>query len=116
MLEFEARKLDSCNIIDLKGEIDGMGLERFKKALTGAVSEECDAVVLNFSHVVFISSSGLGALVSFYKLLKAEDKQLAVYGLRDVIRQVFEIVRLNKVISIADSEADALALVSATKE
>ncbi|MBM7865321.1 anti-sigma factor antagonist [Heliobacterium gestii] len=116
MLEYRTRKLGSCNIVDLQGEIDGLGLERFKKALTEAVTEKCEAIVLNFTDVVFISSSGLGALVAYYKQLQSDNLQLSVFGLRDVIRQVFEIVRLNKVIAIVDSEEDALALVSAAKE
>lgn len=115
MLEFQARKLGSCNVLDLKGEIDGVGLEQLKAGLAEVSLDECTAIVLNFTDVVFISSSGLGTLVTFYKQLRARNRQLAVYGLRDVIRQVFEIVRLNKVIALVDSEEEALALVNETK-
>lgn len=115
VLEFQARKLGSCNVLDLKGEIDGVGLEQLKAGLAEVSLDECTAIVLNFTDVVFISSSGLGTLVTFYKQLRARNRQLAVYGLRDVIRQVFEIVRLNKVIALVDSEEEALALVNETK-
>lgn len=103
-------------MLDVSGEIDGIGLEEFKEGLLKAEEAGDGAVILNFTEVVFISSSGLGALVAFYKRLRAKDRQLAVYGLRDVIQQVFEIVRLNKVITLAGSEEEACRLVQAVKE
>ncbi|QGG49339.1 anti-anti-sigma factor [Heliorestis convoluta] len=109
-MEFQTRELGSSNVLDVRGEIDGLGLERFKAGLAEAGKGESKAVILNFTDVMFISSSGLGALVAFYKQLRSQNRRLIVYGLRDVIRQVFEIVRLNKVIILVDTEKDALSL------
>ncbi|WP_170270322.1 STAS domain-containing protein [Heliorestis acidaminivorans] len=113
MLELQTRELGSSKVVDIKGEIDGVGLDRFKAGLAEAGDAEGQSVILNFTDVMFISSSGLGALVAFYKQLRAQNRKLIVYGLRDVIRQVFEIVRLNKVMILVDTEEEALKLLEA---
>ena len=66
-------------------------------------------LLLNMSNVTYISSSGLGAIVSLFKKVTRQGGKLKVCGLQQVVREVFEVMHLNKVIPIFDTEEEALA-------
>lgn len=66
-------------------------------------------ILLNFSHVEFLSSSALGKLISLDKHIKQKDGTLKMSNIRPEIMEVFAITRLNKLFDIKDDVPDALA-------
>lgn len=67
-------------------------------------------IVLNFDNVEFLSSAALGKLITFEKKAKRNDSQLILSNISPEIFQVFAITNLDKLFTIKDSEADALAV------
>ncbi len=66
-------------------------------------------IVLNFSVVEFLSSAALGKLITLDRKQKAQNGLLKLSNIRPEIYEVFAITKLNKLFSILDDEADALA-------
>jgi anti-sigma B factor antagonist len=66
-------------------------------------------IVLNFSHVEFLSSAALGKLIGFEKKVSANKSSLMLTNIRPEIYEVFAITKLTKLFTIKDDEADALA-------
>ncbi len=66
-------------------------------------------IVLNFSHVEFMSSAALGKLISFEKKVSAAGSKLMLSNIRPEIHEVFAITKLTKLFTIKEDEADALA-------
>ena len=58
----------------------------------------------------FLSSAALGKLITFEKKVKRNDSQLVLTNISPEIFQVFAITNLDKLFTIKDSEADALAI------
>jgi anti-anti-sigma factor len=67
-------------------------------------------MILNFSHVEFMSSAALGKLITFDKKAKRAKAELILTNISPEIFQVFSITNLDKLFQIKDCEADALAV------
>ena len=72
--------------------------------------DERKKIVLNFSHVEFLSSAALGKLITLDKRVKQASAELILTNIRPEIYEVFAITKLTKLFEIKDDEADALAV------
>jgi anti-sigma B factor antagonist len=98
-------------IIDIRGEVTGFA----ESILTDAYNQACDAaarvVVLNFSGLEYMNSSGIGLLVTLLIRAQRQKQRLLACDLSEHYRQIFELTRLNEAIGIFSSENEALASV-----
>ena len=62
-------------------------------------------VVLNFTGLEYMNSSGIGLLVTLLVRANRNRQRLLAYGLTDHYRQIFELTRLDEAIGIHDDEA-----------
>ncbi len=65
--------------------------------------------VLNLSRVVMMDSCGLAAIISVKRLLDQREAKLALSNLSDLLKRLFHLTRLDRVITIHPTEAEALA-------
>jgi anti-sigma B factor antagonist len=104
------RKANSAaNIIDIRGEVTAFAEQVLNEAYGQASTGGVRAVVLNFSQLEYMNSSGIGLLVTTLIRAKRQGQKLLAYGLNDHYRQIFELTRLNEAIGVYDSETKALA-------
>ena len=105
------RASDKASIIDIYGDINA-GAE---KALMDAYAQACTngaaAIILNFSGLEYMNSSGIGLLVTLLIRINRQKQKLLSYGLSDHYQQIFALTRLNEAIGIYGSEQEALAAV-----
>ena len=66
------------------------------------VLETYDRVTLDMSQVNFVDSSGLGALLSCQRTLNNKGGDLRLCGVRARVRAMFELVRMHRVLTIAE--------------
>jgi|GEM_PF-775071 len=69
-------------------------------------------LVIDLSEVMMIASAGLGSLVTLDKACKKNGGKLAMFGMSDQLRQVFEITRLHKLLLLAKDRDAAVKAVS----
>ena len=100
---------DKASIIDIEGEVTSAAENALMDAYTQAVSHNAHAIVLNFSRMEYMNSSGIGLLVTLLIRTQRQKQHLHVCSLSDHYRQIFELTRLNEAIGIYASEADAVA-------
>lgn len=61
-------------------------------------------VVLDFADVTYINSSGLGSCVTIHNQAKSQKAGVVLYRMRDDIRDVFKMTRMDKIFKIAPDE------------
>lgn len=105
-MEISTRQDQACTIVDLVGEVDIHGTPRLKETLASLTKGQAKLLV-NFSGVTYIDSSGLGVLVGALKEATKEGGRLALSGLTRDVRTVFDLTRLAKFFEIYDDEATA---------
>jgi anti-sigma B factor antagonist len=69
------------------------------------------AVILNFSGLEYMNSSGIGLLVTLLIRTQRQKQRLLAFGLNEHYRQIFDLTQLDKAIGIYASEAAALTAV-----
>lgn len=105
---FEARvsSLDGGTVVVMTGTVNRAA----KEALESAYEEATAApgrVLLDFSGVDYINSTGIAVIVGVLAMARAEDREVGAFGLTDHYREVFNITRLADFMTIYDDETAA---------
>jgi anti-sigma B factor antagonist len=95
------------SVIEIAGEVtrdsDPALQDAYQRAADGAT-----AIVLSFDKLEYMNSSGIGLLVTLLVRAQRNSQQILAYGLTDHYREIFELTRLDEVISIHETEQAAL--------
>ena len=109
-LTTEVRKVNPfTSIIDIHGEINAQAESVLMDAYTQASVAGVRSIILNFSGLEYMNSSGIGLLVTLLIRIKRQNQRLLAYGLSDHYEQIFELTRLNEAIGIYSTEAEAIS-------
>ena len=101
----------NASIIDIEGQVNSFAENALMDAYTEASSKGAKAIVLNFSRLEYMNSSGIGLLVTLLIRVKRQGQRLLACGLTDHYRQIFELTRLNEAILVYPSEQEAIAAI-----
>jgi len=113
-LSFEARvRRDNVRVaIDLQGELNSAADQELNKAFTEAQKSNPAIILLNFTNVSYINSTGIALVVGVIAQAQNKHQKLVVYGLSDHYVRIFQITRLADFLEIATDETSALAKLS----
>ena len=102
MCEATTRALPGAAVIELSGEVDGSAATVLTDAYAQAVTPDGDprTVVLDFSAVDYINSTGIALIVSVLARARAERRKVVACGLSPHYREIFDITRLSDFIEL----------------
>ncbi|GAB3474029.1 STAS domain-containing protein [Nocardiopsis coralliicola] len=95
-------------IVALRGEIDLGSQESFRTALEAALAQAPNRLVLDFTEVRFIDSSGLQVLISAHETASAAGIGIAVAAPSRHIAKVLHVTSLDRRVAVWDSVDRAL--------
>jgi anti-sigma B factor antagonist len=101
----------TVSIIDIHGDVTGFSENTLMDAFAQASNGTTSAILLNFSDLEYMNSSGIGLLVTLLIRTQRQKQQLKAYGLSPHYREIFQLTRLNEAIGIYTDEVEALASV-----
>ncbi len=90
---------DTCRL-SVAGALDALSAPDIRPIFEAVVADGVRHVTLDLDRVTFIDSSGIGAIVSLYKGVKADRGQFAVVGVRDQPLAVFKVLELDRVFGL----------------
>ncbi len=99
------------NIVALEGEIDLHESPNVREALKGLIEKKLPRILVDLTGTSYIDSSGLAVLIDAMQRIQSYGGKLALFGLRDNVRTVFEIARLDQVFKIYLDKNTALTAV-----
>ena len=102
------RREDAVAIVDLPTRIDASAEQTLNEAYEGAISGGSTRVILNFSGVDYLSSTGIALIVGILARSRKEGRQVSASGLSDHYREIFEITRLADFMRIFPDERAAI--------
>jgi anti-sigma B factor antagonist len=106
------RKINNTvSIIDIEGDVSAFAEDTLMEAYANASTPSTRAIILNFSGLEYMNSSGIGLLVTLLIRINRQKQRMLAFGLSEHYKHIFELTRLNEAISIYDTEADVLAAV-----
>ncbi len=106
-MQISTRTTNDIHIVAVTGSLDSTTSPAAQKSLD-AVLAGAKKVALDFSALDYISSAGLRILLGAAKQLRASGGTLGMFGLNPSVREVFEISGFSSILSIYQSEAEAL--------
>ncbi len=80
----------------------------FKTAISEQIGDTPRGLIIDFSKVDFIDSSGLGTLVSLLKMMNGKG-EMTLCALNPGIRNMFTLTRMDRIFRICPDRATALA-------
>lgn len=106
-ISVDTQCVGGAGILRIHGEITGQS-EGPLMAAYGTVGG-ARSIVLDFGHLEYMNSGGIGLLVTLLVRAQRAGQQLLAIGLSDHYRQILALTRLDEAIGIHDDEAAALA-------
>lgn len=113
-LTARVRSQPDLAIIDLSGGINALGEETLNKAHREAEQLDPKTILLNFTRVGYINSTGIALIVRLLSKARESKRELGVYGLTDHYREIFRITRLVEYMAIYPNEASALQAIQSS--
>lgn len=95
-------------IIELHGEINGFAEETLNSAYAEAEREDPNVILLNFSDVEYINSTGIALIVGLLARARKVHQALLACGLSEHYVEIFHITRLADFMSVFPDESSAL--------
>jgi anti-sigma B factor antagonist len=89
----------AATVLRIEGSLDAMSTPELRPVLEELIAERVPHVTVDLSHLRLIDSSGVGAIVSLYKRMRAQSCRVTVRGLRDQPLAIFRLLRLDRVFS-----------------
>ena len=86
--------------VTLSGSIYAEDATRLRKSLLELIIEGHNTLIIDLKDADFIDSAGLGTLVAIHKRARENGGSVSIQGLQGFVRELFELVRLDKVFEI----------------
>ena len=112
-MQIEKSTTDGVTTLTLTGEIDLHASPALRKELQNCAEEKTAVLLVDFSSVNYIDSSGLATFIEYVRDTSAFEGKIALFGLKKKVRTIFDLVRLNELFTITDSAEAATAALAA---
>src|SRR6266513_1303626 len=99
----------TTSIIDVQGEVSAQAENALMSAYTEASTPTTRIIILNFSGLEYMNSSGIGLLVTLLIRINRQKQRMYAFGLSEHYRHIFELTRLSDAIKIYENESAALS-------
>jgi anti-sigma B factor antagonist len=104
---------DGLHIVALSGEIDLHHSPELRALLDAHAKAKRPTLLLDFSEVQYIDSSGLATLIEYVQKVYKFRGLLALGGVSERLRTIFDLARLGEIFPIHTSLAEARAALTA---
>jgi anti-sigma B factor antagonist len=99
----------SVAVVSVSGEIDAYSAGILRRELLGVIGVGAQVVVVDLDAATFVDSITLGVLLGAFRRLQNRHGELRVACANPVIRRIFEITQLDRVLALYPSRDEALA-------
>ena len=100
---------DGIHHLSIEGQLDAVSVSDLRGELDKLVGARPKAVEVDLSQLRMIDSSGVGALVSLYKRVRAQGGNVVIKGVRDQPLAIFQLLQLDRSHAATRQEAVAAA-------
>ncbi|MCK4765703.1 MAG: STAS domain-containing protein [Candidatus Aminicenantes bacterium] len=99
-MNIKIKRQEEKTTVFLSGNIDIPSAEVLKKKLFKVSEDGAKEIVLDFEEVVSVGSSGIGAIIYFYKQFATTGGKAAIINVNKEIASLFNIIKLDLLMEI----------------
>ena len=105
-MEIKVEQVNNVSILSLDGEVNAFNSRDLVAKIANLIEEGQYHIAVNLTEVTYVDSSGLGALVSGLKKVKAHDGSLTLIDPQPDVREALRMTRLDTIFHITDSVSE----------
>lgn len=109
MLRIEKTKEENTVILHLIGEVDASNSVLLDQSIQEVVQQGASFLLIDGKELGYISSAGLGVFMSYLDDFSERGIRFAIFGLSDQVEEVFKILGLDRLITIAPDKSTAIS-------
>lgn len=107
MLNIERDTEGEVSVLQVSGEIDASS-SIFLDEEMGKALEQGAKIAVDLTGLEYISSAGLGVFMSYISDLEAKKMTMVLFGMKEKVFQVFQILGLDQLLTIVDTREEAI--------
>lgn len=107
-LHYSSSKHDDAILITISGNLDAETAPQFSEKLENEMNKGVVKIACNLKDIDFISSAGVGVLISGNQKLKKSGGEIKLVGLSDKNKKIFKLMGFTHVFSIHETNDEAL--------
>ncbi len=112
-MRITTRVVEGVTILDLDGRlVAGVGDEALREAVGPLLAGDGPPLLVNFSRVTSMDSSGIGELVSAWKQARRLGRRLAILRPGDRVRHTLHLSQILPLLEVYEDEPEAVAALS----
>lgn len=111
-MKITQRHQSKIEIYEIDGEVNFHTSPELREKLHESLSKQTDRILVSLRKVRYIDSSGLATFVEALQKIKKYNGRLVLSELAPAVRSVFEIAKLDGIFSLANSQEEAVSLLS----
>ena len=109
-MKVDVRHVDDVIIVDLEGRlVMGVGDELLRDVMNELVAENWKKILINLRRVTIIDSSGIGEVVSGWKLARRFGASVKLLRPAPQVERTLTLTQLLPLLEVFDNESDAVA-------
>jgi anti-sigma B factor antagonist len=95
---FSLNTQDGATTLRIEGELDALSVVDLRPIITKTGEERPSQVLVDLSRLRLIDSSGVGAIVALFKVVRSYGGNLVVVGVRDQPLAILRLLHLDRVL------------------
>ena len=111
-MDIEITDVDQVTKAVLMGRLDTTNVNRCESRFIDSLVPRGRPAIVDLAGVSFVASLGIRMLLSTARALSQKGAKLALFGANPLVADIFETTALSDIIPVADTEAEAIALVT----
>lgn len=100
---------DNCAVLRVNGEVDVYTAPEVRERAVQLLADDFVHLIVDLGDVVFLDSTGIGALVGVLRRVRTQDGSLMLVTSSDRLLNIFEVTGLGNVFDIYPTLDDAIA-------
>jgi anti-anti-sigma factor len=104
----KVENVDNCIILYLNGYIDTYNSQIFQKRVAKVVDAGFINLIFNCTSLNYVSSTGIGALTSFQKMVKPKGGDIVLFEIQSKVYEVFQLLGFSQFFNIKETQEEAI--------
>jgi anti-sigma B factor antagonist len=101
-------KIPGVSVVRVEGDLDLYNTRELADCADEAMEKGCLHLIIDFSRLKFIDTSGFSSLITCNRRLKAKHGTLSVFGLDSNTQKLFSRIGADRIFSLYPDEATAM--------
>ena len=112
VMDIDIERDEGIVTVSLSGRMDALSAQSFHRETEPLIGEAARGIVLDMTDLVFMSSGGLRVTLFLAKRLSARRSILVLYGLSEMVREVYSVSGFEQLLNIVESREAAMKIVA----